>query len=136
MDNVWAQFFPIFLEKEPLKVNKILKLTFLQARKDFDGFKPVFFHLSFVVDALFTTPIYSPRRGCFVNKAFPNKKNLAKNKVYFWQTNLKANVCKNSTFQVNTRKNATWRRCLTLSNQINISVSTSCEERHNKPFRL
>ena len=74
MDNVWAQFFPIFLEKEPLNVNKILKLTFFQARKNFEGFKPAFFHLSFVVDALFTTPIYSPRRGRFVNKAFPNKK--------------------------------------------------------------
>ena len=83
MDNVWAQFFPIFLEKEPLNVNKILKLTFFQARKDFKGFKPVFFHLSFVVAALFTTPIYSPRRGRFVNKAFPNKKNLAQEQSLF-----------------------------------------------------
>ena len=32
-------FFPILLEKDLLKVDKILGLTFLQARKDFEGFK-------------------------------------------------------------------------------------------------
>ena len=30
-----------------------------------------------MVDGLFTTPVYSPRRGRFVNSAFPKKKNLA-----------------------------------------------------------
>ena len=63
-------FFPILLEKDLLKVGKILGLTFFQARKDFEGFKTAFFHLlllSFVVDGLFTTPVYSPRRGRFVN---------------------------------------------------------------------
>ena len=122
MDNVWAPFFPIFSEKDLLKVDKILGLTFLQAKKDFEGFKTAFFHLlllSFVADGLFTTPVCSPRRCRF---------------VYLWQTNLKANVCRNSTFQVNTRKNATWRRRLTSRNLIPIFVSTSCEERHNKLF--
>ena len=33
--------------------------------------------LSFVVDGLFATPVYSRRRGRFVNSAFPNKKNRA-----------------------------------------------------------
>ena len=78
-------FFPIFLEKDLLKVNKILGLTFFQARKDFEGFKTAFFHLlllSFVVDELFTTSFYSPRRGRLVNSAFPNMKNLAQNEVY------------------------------------------------------
>ena len=73
-------FFPIFLEKDILKVDKIPGLTFFQTRKDFEGFKTAFFHLlllSFVVDGLFTTPVYSHRKGCFVNSAFPNKKNLA-----------------------------------------------------------
>ena len=37
--------FPIFLEKDLLKVDKILGLTFFQARKDFEGFKTAFFHL-------------------------------------------------------------------------------------------
>ena len=79
-------FFPIFLEKDLLKVDKILGLTFFQARKDFEGFKTAFFHLlllSFVVDGLFTTRVYSPRRGGFVNSAFPNKKNLAQQRSLF-----------------------------------------------------
>ena len=86
MDNVWARFFPIFLEKDLLKVDKILGLTFFQARKNFEGFKTAFFHLlllSFVVDGLFTTPVYSPRRGHFVNSAFPNNKNLAQQRSLF-----------------------------------------------------
>ena len=119
-------FFPIFLEKDLLKVDKILGLTYFQARKDFQGFKTAFSHLlllSFVVDGLFTTPVSLPR-------IWP------KNELYLWKTTLKANVCRNSTFQVNTRKNATWRWRLTSRNRIAIFVSTSCEEQHNKPFRL
>ena len=78
-------FFPIFLGKDLLKVDKILGLTFFLVRKDFEGFKTAFFHLlllNFVVDGLFTTPVYSPRRGRLVNSAFPNMKNLAQNEVY------------------------------------------------------
>ena len=51
-------FFPIFLEKDLLKVDRILGLTFFHARKDFEGFKTAFFHLlllSFVLDGLFKT---------------------------------------------------------------------------------
>ena len=51
--------FPIFLEKDLLKVDRILGLTFFQARIDFEGFKTAFFLLlllSFAVDGLFTTP--------------------------------------------------------------------------------
>ena len=72
--------------KDLLKVDKILGLTFFQARKDFEGFKTAFFHLlllSFVVDGLFTTPVYSPRRGRFVNSAFPDKKNLTQKQNLF-----------------------------------------------------
>ena len=79
-------FFPIFLEKDLLKVDKILGLTFFQARTDFEGFKTAFFHLlllSFVVDGLFTTPVYSRRKGRFVNSAFPNKKNMAQKRSIF-----------------------------------------------------
>ena len=67
---------------------------------------------------------------------FLTRKIWPSNEFYLWQTNLKANVCRNSTFQVNTRKNATWKRRLTSRNRIAIFVSTSCEEQHNKPFRL
>ena len=36
-----------------------------------------------MVDGLFTIPVYSPRRGRFVNSAFPNKKNLAQKRSLF-----------------------------------------------------
>ena len=37
--------FPIFLENDLLKVNKILGLTFFKARKDLEGFNTAFFNL-------------------------------------------------------------------------------------------
>ena len=37
--------FPMFLERDLLKVDKILSLTFFKARKDWEGFKTAFFHL-------------------------------------------------------------------------------------------
>ena len=78
--------FPIFLENDLLKVDKILGLTFFKARKDLEGFNTAFFSLlllSFVVDGLFTTPLYSPRRSRFVDSAFPNKKNLVQKRSVF-----------------------------------------------------
>ena len=116
VDNVWARFFPIFLEKDLLKVDKILGLTFFQARKDFEGFKTAFsiyccwvlwsmdcLQLAFIrlEEAVLWTQLFLTR------KIWPN------NEVCLWQTNLKANVYRNSTFQVNTRKNASWKRRLT-----------------------
>ena len=89
-------FFHIFLVKDLLKVDKILGLTFFQARKDFERFKTAFFHLlllSFVVDGLFITPVYSPRRGRFVNSAFPDKKNLTQKRSLF-MTNKFESKCK------------------------------------------
>ena len=38
-------FFPIFLENDVLKVDKIPGLTFFKARKDLEGFKAAFFHI-------------------------------------------------------------------------------------------
>ena len=37
--------FPIFLENDLLKVDKILRLTFFKARKDLEGFNTAFFNL-------------------------------------------------------------------------------------------
>jgi len=37
--------FPIFLENDLLKVDKILGLTFFKARKDLEGFNSAFFNL-------------------------------------------------------------------------------------------
>ena len=68
-------FFPIFLEKDLLKVDKILGLTFFQARKDFEGFKTAFFHL-LSVEFSGRWIVYNSRLfawGRFVNSAFPNK---------------------------------------------------------------
>ena len=79
--------FPIFLENDLLKVDRILGLTFFKARKDFKGFKTALFHLlslSFVLDGLFTTPVYSPRRARFVNSPFPNKKHFAQKSKFIY----------------------------------------------------
>ena len=37
--------FPIFLENDLLQVDKILGLTFFNARKDLEGFSTAFFNL-------------------------------------------------------------------------------------------
>ena len=79
--------FPIFLENGLSRVDKILGLTFFKARKDFRGFKMAFFHLlklSFVLDGLFTTPVYSRRRDRFMNSSFPNKKHLAQKSKFIY----------------------------------------------------
>ena len=49
--------FPVFLENDLLKVDRILGLTFFKASKDMEGFNTAFFNLlslSFVLDGLFT----------------------------------------------------------------------------------
>ena len=48
---------------------------------------------------------------CLTRTNWPN------NEVYLWQTNSKANVCRNPTFQVNMRKNAIRKRRLTWRNR-------------------
>ena len=98
-------FFPFFRERS-FKSRQNPRDDFFSGKKRLWGIQNGV--LSFVVDGLFTTPVYSRRRSRFLNSAFPNKNNLAPNEVYLWQTNFKANVCRNSTFQVNRRKNATW----------------------------
>ena len=54
--------FPIFLEDDLLKVNKILGLTFFKARKDLELHKTAFFHFllpRFTLDVLFIQPPFS-----------------------------------------------------------------------------
>ena len=139
VDNVWARFFPIFLENDLLKVDKILGLTFFQARKDFEGSKRHFsIYCCWVLWSMdcLQLPFIRLEEAVSWTQRFLTRKIWPKNEVYLWQTNLKANVCRNSTFKANWKKNATRRRPLTSSNQAAIFVSTSCEERHNKPFWL
>ena len=66
----WCVSF--FSENNPLKVDKILGLTFLRQEKTFH-----LLWLNFLLDSVFTTPIYSGRRSRFVNSMFPNKKHFA-----------------------------------------------------------
>ena len=55
-----------------------------------------------MLDRFFPTPVYSRIRSRFVNS---RKQNLAqKSKFIYDKQVLKANVCKNSTFQVNRKK--------------------------------
>ena len=106
-----SSVFPHFvLEKDLLKVDKILRLTFFQARKlRLRGIQNSVFSFT-VVEFCGLWIVYNsrllPRRGRFVNSASQEKFGPETN-FYLGQTNLKANVCRNSTFQVNRRKNAT-----------------------------
>ena len=75
---------PICLENDLLK---IVRLTFFKARNDLKAFKAAFFHLlllSFVLDGLFITPVYSRRRSRFVNLAFSNTKFLAQKSKFIY----------------------------------------------------
>ena len=86
--------FPIFLENNLLKLDKILALTFFKARKALEGFNTAFFnllYLSFVLDELFTTPVYSRRRSRFVNSAqrFLRRKFWHKNRSLFMTNKFK-----------------------------------------------
>ena len=67
---------------------------------------------------------------------FLTRKFRIKNRSLFMTNKFKGNVCRNSTFEVNRKKNETGRLRITSSNRAAIFVSISCEERHNKPFRL
>ena len=81
-----SSVFSHFLEND-LKVEKILGLTFFKVKKDLEGFKTAFLHLfklSLVLDGLIATPVYSRRRGLFLNSAFPNKKNLAQKSKFIY----------------------------------------------------
>ena len=76
--------FPIVLEKDLLKVDKILGLTFLRQEKTWKDSKRRFFHLllrSFVLGGFFPTPVYSRIRGRFVNS---RKENLAQKSKFIY----------------------------------------------------
>ena len=82
-------FSPIFLEKDLLKVDKILGLTFFSGKKRLRRIQNGVFPFTvvefcgrwIVYNSRF--PVCSPRRGRFVNSAFPNKKNLAQRRNLF-----------------------------------------------------
>ena len=123
MDNVWARFFPIFLEKDLLKVDKILGLTFFRQEKTSKDSKRLFsIYCSWVLWSMdcLQLPFIRLEEAVSWAPRFLTRKIWLKNEVYLRQTNLKVNVCRNYTFQGNTRKNATWRRRLISRNRITI----------------
>ena len=141
VDNVWARFFSHFVRERSFKSRQNPRVDFFSGKKRLRMIQNGVFPVT-VVEFCGRWIVYNSRAFIRLEEAvwwtlrFLTWKFWPKNEVYLWQANLKANVCRNSTFQVNTRKNATWRRRLTSRNRIAIFVSTSCEERHNKPFRL
>ena len=77
---------PHFFRERCFESRQNPRVDFFKARKDLEGFKAAFFHLlylSFVLDGLFPTPVYSRRRNRFMNSAFPNKKIWPKNRGLF-----------------------------------------------------
>ena len=113
-------FFPIFLENDVLKVDKIPGLTFLRQEKTWKDSKRRFsIYCSWVLCSMdcFQLPFIPVEETVSWTQRFLTRKFGPKIEVYLWQSNLKANVCKNSTFQVNRKKNGKGRRRLTSSNR-------------------
>ena len=76
-----------------------------------------FIRVDWTLQRFLTRKIWPKKRSLFMTNKSEEEKNL-------------------KMFQVNRKPNATGRRRLTTSNRAAIFVSTSCEERHNKPFWL
>ena len=83
-----AWCFSHFLRERSFKSRLNPRADFFKARKDLEGFNTAFFNLlslSFVLDGLFTTPVYSHRRSRFIkNSAFSNKKILAQKSKFIY----------------------------------------------------
>ena len=53
--------FPIFLENDLLKVDRILGMTFFKARKDLEGFNTAFFNFNTVAEFCARWIVYNSR---------------------------------------------------------------------------
>ena len=106
--------FPIFLENDLLKVDKILGLTFFRQKKASKDSKRLFsIYCNWVLWSMdcLQLPFIRVEEAVSWTQRFLTRTFGPKIEVYLCrQTNLKANVYRHSTFQVNRRKNATWRR--------------------------
>ena len=133
-------FFSHFPRERSFKSRQNPRVDFFQARKDFEGFKTAFFHLlllSFVVDRLFTTPVYSARRGRFVNSAFPNKKNLAQQRSLF-MTNKFESKCLQKFYVSSKHEKECYMKTTSYLEEPNRHFCQHFmrRKRHNKSFRL
>ena len=75
--------FPIFLENDLLKVDKILGLTFFKARKDFEGFKMAFFHWVLCSMDCLQLPLIRVEETVSCTQRFPTRKIWPKNRGIF-----------------------------------------------------
>ena len=99
--------FPIFLGNDNLKVDKILGLTFLRQEKTWKDSKRCFSICCIWVLCLMNClqlPLFRVEEAVSWTQRFLTRKFGPKMEVYLWQTNLKANICSNSTFQVNRKR--------------------------------
>ena len=117
MDNVCALFFSHFLRERSFKSrqNPRVDFFFRQEKTSKDSKRRFSIYCCWVLWSMYCLqlPFIRLKEAVSWTQRFLTRKIWPKNEVYLWQTNLKANVCRNSTFQVNTRKIATWRRRLT-----------------------
>ena len=96
--------------------NSRVDLFKAKKKKNLEGFKqPFFIYCSWVLCSMdcLQLPFIRVKEAVSWTQNFLTRKFGPKIEVYLWQTNLKAIVCKNSTFQVNRKKNGTGRRRLT-----------------------
>ena len=137
VDNVWARCFPHFFTELQSRENPRVDTCFLRQEKTAKDSKRRFsIYYSWVLCSMDCLQFQFIRVEEAVSwtQGFLTRKIWPKNRSLFMTNKFEANGCRNPTFQVNRKKNATGRRRLTSSNRAAIFVSGSCEERHNKPF--
>ena len=104
MDYVWGRFFFQFFRERSFKSRQNPRVDFFSDKKRLRRIQNVVFPSTVVVsmDCL-QLPFIRLEEAVSWTQRFLTRKIWPKNEVYLWQTNLKANVCRNSTFQVNRR---------------------------------
>ena len=93
MDNVWARFFPIFLEKDLLKVDKILGLTFFRQEKTSKDSKrrfSVYCSWDLCSMVCLQLPVFRVEEAVSWTQRFLTRKFGPKIEVYLTQTNFKS----------------------------------------------
>ena len=108
MDNVWAQCFSHFSRERSFKRRENpIGLTFLRQEKSWKDSKRRFsIYCSWDLCSMdcLQLPFIRVVEAVWWTQRFLTRKFGPKIEVYLWETNLKANVFKNSTFQVNRKK--------------------------------
>ena len=124
--------FPIFFRNDLSKFNKIL--AYEETSKDSKQRFAIYISWFFLLDECLQLLFVQVKETVLRTQRFLTRKILPKNRsLFIWQTTMKANICGNSTLQVNRTKNASGKRPLTWSNRAAISALHAKNE-HKKPF--